>query len=556
MPQILIATLLMAFLFWSFNVLSKHFATAQTVSGISIKRMLLTVLLFIGCYGFITFTANGTRNEVLAEIRQEFAQQQENFRTNGKEENEVINGMDPAKARANDKTKEIRLIPAKEISTKFTDVGGLREAKEEVRDIIHFLQNPAAFSRLGAKSPKGVLLYGEPGTGKTLLARAIAGEANVSFIAVAGSEFDEEYVGVGAARVRQLFEIARENAPCIIFIDEIDALAHKRHPHDPAWSAQTVNQLLTEMDGLDASKNAGIVVIGASNRIQAIEPAMLRPGRLDRHIKLDIPTISEREEVLQMYLKKIKVDPKVQVLTLAKNTTGFSNADLANLVNEAAILATKSNKKFIETEDFDAAKDRIVLGSKRAALKVSPATRKIIAYHEAGHALAGLLLNQSQPLYKVTITHRGEALGHTSFEPKTDQNSINQQELQAILAVQLAGRIAEEIVFGEQNITTGAEGDLINATDIAYNMVTRWGYSKKVGLIHNSKNHDITSKQVIEQEIQAILQQSYAQTKELLLKNRDKLDKLAAALLERETLDSQEVRALFAGGNASAGNIR
>lgn len=540
MPQIIIATLLMAFLLWGYNTLNKTFMASKAVNNASNSKLLIMiVVLFLGCYAFIGFTVREAKNEIVDEIRQDNAV--------ASNENELITNYEKPQAYAtNDKSKAIRVIPPNEITTRFKDVAGLNEAKDEVQDIVNFLQDPEAFGRLGAKSPKGILLHGEPGTGKTLLARAIAGEAKVTFISVAGAEFDEEFVGVGAARVRQLFAVARENAPCIIFIDEIDALAHKRHAHDPAWSAQTVNQLLAEMDGLDNSKNNGIVVIGASNRIDAIDAAVLRPGRLDRHIKLDIPTLGEREQVLNIYLQKVKISSQVKSNALAKITTGFSSADLANLVNEAAILATKANKKHIDTQDFDAAKDRIILGSKREALNITPKTKKVTAYHEAGHALAGYLLGANhQPLYKVTITPRGPSLGHTSFEPSADQYSVSLQQLEAMIATQLAGRIAEELVFGEQNITTGAESDLQHATELAYNMVTRWGYSKRVGLIYNGKDNNIIPQEIIEQEVQAIIQKSYLQTKELLTKNRHKLDKIAAALLEHETLDAKQITQLL-----------
>jgi cell division protease FtsH len=547
MPQLIIAALLMAFLLWGYNTLNKTFVLPNPVDTNSppkanifaVKRLVMIVVLFLGCYAFIGFTAREAKNDIVDEIRQD------NAIASG--ENDIMPNYEQSRSyTSNEKNKAIRVISPNEITTKFKDVAGLHEAKEEVQDIVSFLQDPEAFGRLGAKSPKGILLYGEPGTGKTLLARAIAGEAKVTFIPVAGAEFDEEFVGIGAARVRQLFEVARQNAPCIIFIDEIDALAHKRHAHDPAWSAQTVNQLLAEMDGLDNSRNNGVVVIGASNRIDAIDAAVLRPGRLDRHIKLDIPTLSEREQVLNIYLQKVTVSSQVKANTIAKITTGFSSADLANLVNEAAILATKANKKYIDTQDFDAAKDRIILGSKREALNVTQKTKKVTAYHEAGHALIGYLLGGShQPLYKVTITPRGPSLGHTSFEPSADQYSVSLQQLQAKIATQLAGRIAEELVFGEQNITTGAESDLQHATELAYNMVTRWGYSKRVGLIYNTKDHNIIPQEIIEQEVQAIIQKSYLETKELLIKNRHKLDKLAMSLLEHETLDAKQVNQLL-----------
>jgi ATP-dependent metalloprotease FtsH len=532
----------MALLLWGYNSVIKSFKLDQKDTS-HMKPIMITILLFVACYTLISVQT----------------MHHENIATNLEplnklDEHEIANNYEQYKI-STEQAKTIRVIAANEITTKFADVAGLTEPKQELQDIINFLQNPQQFGRLGAKSPKGVLLYGEPGTGKTLLARAIAGEAGVAFIAVAGSEFDEEFVGVGAARVRQLFKVARANAPCIIFIDEIDALAHKRHSHDPSWSSQTVNQLLTEMDGLDNTKNTGIIVIGASNRMSAIDSAVLRPGRLDRHIKLEIPTLTERTQVLNIYLNKVTSNPQVRAEHIAKMTSGFSSADLANLVNEAAILATKANKKQIDVQDFDVAKDRIILGSKRDALNVTAKVRKVTAYHEAGHALVGsLLCADHQPLYKVTITPRGPSLGHTSFESSTEQYSISLQELEAKIAMQLAGRIAEELVFGEKNITTGAEHDLKNATELAYNMVTRWGYSKRIGLIHSDSQTNIIPKAIIEQEVQAILQKSYLQTKELLIKHRSQLDKLAIALLEHETLDAKQISALLLTGGVSSGS--
>lgn len=547
MIELILSIILMGFLLWSYNVLNRNFLgnqvnQASTDSTSSFKRLLVIVALFMGCYSFISFVALNTKNEIVDEIRQE-----QILQTANNNDDQAAAAFEQTRFQLPDRNKEVRVIPPEQITTKFADVAGLSEAKDEVQDIIRFLQNPDEFSRLGAKAPKGILLYGEPGTGKTLLARAIAGEAGVSFISVAGSEFDEEYVGVGAARVRQLFEAARQNAPCIIFIDEIDTLAHQRNSHDPAWTAQTVNQLLAEMDGLDTEQNSGVIVIGATNRMTAIDPAVLRPGRLDRHIHLDLPSMSERAEVINLYLDKVVVSPKVNANEIAKLTPGFSNAELANLVNEAAILATKANKKQIEPQDFDTAKDRIVLGSTHKELNISEKTKKITAFHEAGHALVGHLLGGiHQPVYKVTIAPRGQSLGHTAFEPKADNTSISKQELEARICAILAGRVAEEIVFGEQNITTGAESDLKHATELAYNMVTRWGFSEQVGLVYNGGDTDIISSSVIEEEVQEIIERCHARTREILIQNRAQLNVLAQALLERETLDSKDIKQLLA----------
>lgn len=545
MSTTLSAVLLMSFLLWSYWHINKSFNVDVNNSVMTSKpviRLWVILSLFLVCYTFVWFTNNVTNNSRYANqnYSQAMAPNSQHAKPKVKPNDNEIKPIGP------DKTKGIKVIHPEALATKFTDIAGLNEAKTEVQDIISFLRNPEDFSRLGAKSPKGVLLYGEPGTGKTLLARAIAGESNVTFIAVSGSEFDEEFVGVGAARVRYLFETARDNAPCIIFIDEIDALAHKRHAHDPAWSAQTVNQLLSEMDGLDNYKNQGIVVIGASNRVNAMDPAILRPGRLDRHIKLDVPTLSERIEVLNLYLNKIKPNANLKAINIAKMTPGFSAAELANLVNEATIVATKLNKDSVDMSDFDVAKDRIILGSKRESLKVTDKSRRITAYHEAGHALVGhLLAANHNPIYKVTITPRGPTLGHTSFENSDESYSLNLQQIEAMIAMQLAGRAAEELILGEQNITTGAENDLQQATQLAYNMVTRWGYSKRVGTINYNEKMDFIPKDVIEQEVQAIITRNYARAKQVLITNRVQLNKLAKALLERETLDANEIKSLL-----------
>ncbi len=551
METLITTAFLMTFLLWSYSVLSRNFLHETTPSGskksqankqnraiLGLKLLSATIVLFLGCYAFAHFmvpappeTTERTSNIPGTKVI--------NHKHDGKD-GPTLEGPFPF---MQDKNKDIQIIPPHLIKTYFTDVAGLAEAKDEVQDIIQYLRDPEEFGRLGAKAPKGILLHGEPGTGKTLLARAMAGEADVAFIAVAGSQFDEEFVGVGAARVRKLFDVARENAPCIVFIDEIDALAHKRHAQDPSWSAQSVNQLLAEMDGIDDQKNAGIIIISASNRIDAIDPAVLRPGRLDRHIRLELPTLKDREQIVQIYLDKVKIDKSVSANKIAKITPGFSSAEIANLVNEAAIIATKQGKGAISMPDFDTAKDRIVIGAKRESMNISAQSRKNTAYHEAGHAIVGHKLNAERyPIYKVTIGQRGPSLGHTAFEPNLDEGSATFNELEALIATQLAGRAAEELIFGEQNITTGAENDLKNATRLAHNMVTRWGYSKRVGPMYIGNNDKFLSQELIEQEVQAILSRNYQRAKAVLIENSDTLDAVAAALLEHETIDAKQFK--------------
>lgn len=512
-----------------FNFLT-NFNNLLTVKLGFVKKLLVTVLLFIGCYYFITIHAymQATPNK---------HGHDKNFSSSS----DSYADEDSPKESTTPNNNFIEVLPPNKIKTKFNDVAGMGEVKDDVQDVIQFLQQPTQFSRLGAKAPKGLLMYGPPGTGKTLMARAIAGEANVTFIAVSGSQFEEEYVGIGASRVRQLFQLARSNAPCIIFIDEIDAIAFKRDSGKNApWLAQTVNQLLTEMDGLNETKNSGVMIIAATNRLDVLDPAILRPGRFDRQVKLELPTMQERRAILNVHLNKIKAAPDVESQQLAKMSTGFSGADLANLVNEAAIRATKENKTAVERVDFDYAKDRIVMGSKRQALLMTEQEKRITAYHEAGHALVALSLTDHEPLYKVTISPRGMSLGHTAFQPEVEKYSYSKQYIEHSIAAALGGRIAESLIFGEQGVTTGAENDFKVATDLAYQMVTKWGFSKRLKTLNDPKMR-LVDKTTIEREVQVILDKNYSLAQNILQQNLDKLHKLAAALLEHETLEADEV---------------
>lgn len=501
-----------------------------------VKNILITLGIFLFCYLFISFISKLNQFQIIKHLSVEKIgkQTQENSI-------DITSSQDPLAKKLSQGYFEV--LHPKQVKTLFSDIAGLYEAKEELADLIKFLNNPIGFQRLGARPPKGILLYGQPGTGKTMLARALAGEARVSFIATSGSQFEEEYVGVGAARIRELFKLAREYAPCVVFIDEIDSIAFKRHTkNNPAWSAQAVNQLLTEMDGLNDHSNKGILLVAASNRIDALDPAILRPGRLDRHIKLELPTQLERKELFSLYLNKIVTDPEVNAEHLAKITTGFSNAELANLVNEAAIEATKKNKSNVDLQSFEVAKDRFILGSTRKATIVSDKEKKITAYHEAGHALIGYLLPEHNPIYKVTIAPRGPSLGHTNFEAIQDQHTHSKIEIENIITSNLGGRVAEELIFGKNSATTGAENDLRNATTLAHNMVTKWGYSEKLGLLYTAEQDlKFISDQMIETEVKFILQNCQKKAKELLINNKDKLHLLANALLEYETLDKEQI---------------
>lgn len=549
----LLSIILMSFILWLGRLLAESrlrsveadFAESNTpVTNISrfklfVKKVVLVAGAFILCFSFVFIVNKYSQVSIL--IR--YLQEDKLYKLNQSNTQDLSALQESVSKKVSQGFFEV-LLP-RQVKTVFTDIAGLYEAKEELRDIVNFLDDPIKFQRLGAKPPKGILMYGSPGTGKTMLARALAGEAGVSFISTSGSQFEEEYVGVGAARIRELFQLARKQAPCVVFIDEVDSIAAKRHgPNSPAWSAQAVNQLLTEMDGLNDSINQGIIVVAASNRMDALDSAILRPGRLDRHIKLELPSQAERQDIISLYLQKITVDSNVKAEQLAKMTTGFSGADLANLVNEAAIEATRGNKKEVDLESFETAKDRFILGSTRKATIMSDQDKKITAYHEAGHTIVGYFLPNHNPLYKVTIAPRGPSLGHTNFEAPKDTYTHSKEQLESMIASSLGGRVAEELIFGSSNATTGAENDLKQATKLAYNMVTKWGYSNKIGLMyvgdHNS-DLDFVSKKIIEEEVKLILKNAYEKAKNLLMTHKNKLHTLANELLDKETLSKDQV---------------
>ena len=446
----------------------------------------------------------------------------------------------------------------------FTDVAGCEEAKEDLRETIEFLKDPSRFTRLGGRLPKGALLVGPPGTGKTLLARAVAGEASRPFFSMSGSDFVEMFVGVGASRVRDLFEQGKSHAPCIIFIDEIDAVGRHRGAglgggHDER--EQTLNQLLVEMDGFES--NEGVILIAATNRPDVLDPALLRPGRFDRQIVVDAPDVKGREGILEVHTRKIPLADDVDLAKLAKATPGMSGADLANVVNEAALLAARTDKDRVYMEDFEEAKDKVLLGAERRSMVISEEERRLSAYHEAGHALAAFMTPECDPLHKVTIVPRGRALGLTFSVPEDDRHSYPKDYLEAQLVYAFGGRVAEELVFGPEKITTGAGNDIERATALARRMVSEWGMSEKVGPMNVGDRQDqiflgrdiVERREVserlselVDEESRALLDRAYQKVKEIVANNRDKLDALASALLERETLDSEEITTVFNGG--------
>jgi cell division protease FtsH len=456
-----------------------------------------------------------------------------------------------------------KLLVAKEGRVTFDDVAGIDEAREELQEIVDFLKDPARFHRLGGKIPKGALLVGPPGTGKTLLARAIAGEANVPFFNISGSDFVEMFVGVGASRVRDMFEQGKKSAPCIIFIDEIDAVGRSRGAGLGGGNderEQTLNQLLVEMDGFDA--NEGIIIVAATNRPDVLDPALLRPGRFDRQVVVGRPDIEGREKILAVHMKKVPLAPDVNARTIARGTPGFSGADLANLVNEAALLAARRSKRLVSMRDFEDAKDKVLMGVERKSMVMTEDEKKMTAYHEAGHAVVSMHEAASDPIHKATIIPRGRALGMVMRLPERDQYSYHRDKMYANLAVSMGGRVAEEIIFGHDKVSSGASSDISYATDLARSMVTQWGMSEKLGPLKYADNqeevflgHSVTrtqnvseqTAQLIDAEVRDIVTHGYDRAKQVLTDNIDQLHNLAAALLELETLSGDEIKKVLAG---------
>jgi cell division protease FtsH len=456
-----------------------------------------------------------------------------------------------------------KLLTEKQGRVTFEDVAGIEEAKQELEEIVEFLRDPQKFQRLGGKIPKGVLLVGPPGTGKTLLARSIAGEANVPFFTISGSDFVEMFVGVGASRVRDMFEQGKKNAPCIIFIDEIDAVGRHRGAGLGGGNderEQTLNQLLVEMDGFEA--NEGVILIAATNRPDVLDPALLRPGRFDRQVVVPNPDIIGRERILQVHSKKTPLAPDVDLKVIARGTPGFSGADLANLVNEAALLAARKAKRVVGMQEFEEAKDKVLMGAERRSMVMTEDEKKLTAYHEGGHALVMLHVPSHEPLHKVTIIPRGRALGVTMFLPERDKYSMSRVELEAQLASLFGGRVAEEITFGLERVTTGASDDIRRATDIARRMVTEFGFSDKLGPLRYTDNqgevflgHSVTQQKnvsdatarLIDEEVRSFVEAGEATARKIIEDHRDQLEIIAQGLLEHETLSRDEIEALLRG---------
>ncbi len=456
-----------------------------------------------------------------------------------------------------------RLLTDDQVKVTFDDVAGAEEAKEEVSEMVDFLKDPSKFQKLGGKIPRGALMVGPPGTGKTLLARAIAGEAKVPFFTISGSDFVEMFVGVGASRVRDMFEQAKKHAPCIIFIDEIDAVGRQRGAGTGGGNderEQTLNQLLVEMDGFEG--NEGVIVIAATNRPDVLDKALLRPGRFDREVNVGLPDVKGREQILKVHMKKVPAADDVTVNLIARGTPGFSGADLANLINEAALRAARLDKRVVEMIDLEKAKDKILMGSERRSMVMSDDEKKLTAYHEAGHAIVGRLVPQHDPVYKVSIMPRGRALGVTMFLPERDQYSISKLKLESQISSLFGGRLAEEIVFGTEAITTGASNDIERATETARNMVTKWGMSERLGpqsydeeegevfLGRSVTQHKTTSDEtahIIDEEVRSFIDRNYERSERILNENRHLLDLMADALMEYETIDKFQIDEIMDG---------
>jgi len=456
-----------------------------------------------------------------------------------------------------------RMLGEDQVRVTFNDVAGVEEAKEEVSELVEFLRDPSKFQKLGGKIPSGVLMVGSPGTGKTLLARAIAGEAKVPFFTISGSDFVEMFVGVGASRVRDMFEQAKKHAPCIIFIDEIDAVGRHRGAglgggHDER--EQTLNQLLVEMDGFEGTE--GVIVIAATNRPDVLDPALLRPGRFDRQVVVPLPDVRGREQIIKVHMRKVALGNDVEPNVIARGTPGFSGADLANLVNEAALFAARANKKLVEMEDFERAKDKVMMGAERRSMVMTDDEKKLTAYHEAGHTIVGRSLPGHDPVYKVSIIPRGRALGVTMFLPEADRLSYSKKFLESQLCSLFGGRIAEALIFGKESVTTGASNDIQRATSIARNMVTKWGLSEKLGpltysdedgevfLGHSVTKHKEISNEtasLIDSEIKDIIDRTYSKAENILKENIDKLHLMSEALIKYETLDTHQIDDIMEG---------
>ena len=456
-----------------------------------------------------------------------------------------------------------RMLGEDQVKVTFNDVAGVDEAKDDVAELVEFLRDPSKFQKLGGKIPRGVLMVGSPGTGKTLLAKAIAGEAKVPFFTISGSDFVEMFVGVGASRVRDMFEQAKKHAPCIIFIDEIDAVGRHRGAglgggHDER--EQTLNQLLVEMDGFEG--NEGVIVIAATNRPDVLDPALLRPGRFDRQVVVPLPDVRGREQILKVHMRKVPAADDIQPSIIARGTPGFSGADLANLVNEAALFAARANRTVVAMDDFERAKDKIMMGAERKSMVMSEDEKRLTAYHEAGHAIVGRLVPEHDPVHKVTIIPRGRALGVTMFLPEADRYSYSKQRLECQISSLFGGRIAEELIFGPEKVTTGASNDIKRATELARNMVTKWGLSEKLGplmyteeegevfLGHSVTQHKNVSDEtahIIDEEIRAFIDRNYQRAEKLLSDNIDKLHMMADALMKYETIDLSQINDIMEG---------